>query len=190
MHTTNVHSETIFTRYFPPIVLGIAAPVSSENIERHCLAIRDPAVRSLAMQCVGGLRKQIELAAFPSFISLAVEAAQAEGITSIQWLERELQLIKSEIETTTQEHARFESRRKARADRLQPLKDAVSIRLTSAETEIKRLAELVYAADRQPFGAQPNQYQKLIEAGLKPAQIALLGTENPVSTMPNGAKMC
>ena len=187
MHTTNVHAETVTSRVFPAIRLGDTRPVDSAAIEQHCLAAGDQQLRGLALQCVGATRKLLDQGAFASFLSQAVERAQAEGITPNAWLERTLQLIKSEIETTTQEHARFESRRKARADRLQPLKEAVSTRLTTSETEIKRLAELVNAADRRPFGGQLNQFQRLIDAGLKPEQIALVGTENPTDKIAEDA---
>ena len=187
MHTTNVRSETATTRVLPAIRLGDTRPVDSSVIEQHCLAVGDQQLRVLALQCVGATRKLLDQGAFASFLSQAVERAPAEGITPDEWLARTLQVIEVEIQATTAEHARFDTRRKSRADRLQPLKDAVSTRLTSAETEIKRLAELVYAADRRPFGGQPNQFQRLIDAGLKPEQIALVGTENPVNRVAEDA---
>ena len=187
MHTPHVHAETVTTRVFPEIRLGDTRPVDSAAIEQHCLAAGDQQLRGLALQCVGATRKLLDQGAFASFLSQAVEGAQAAGITPNAWLERELQLIKSEIETTTQEHARFESRRKARVARLQPLKSAVSARLTSAEIEINGLAGIVRAAEYRPFGSHPNQFQRLIDAGLKPEQISLVGVENPVNKVAEDA---
>lgn len=169
------------TRVFPTIRLGDTGPVDSATIERHFLSISDTHVRGLAMQCVVALRKQIELAAFPSFMSLAVEAAQADGIPAAQWLEQKLADIRAETEMTKIEHARLETRRKVRADRLQPLQSAVSARMTAANVELQTLVERVQAASRAPLMRPQNPYQRLVDAGLSAEQIKVLGAENVVA---------
>lgn len=169
-------------RVFAPIRLGDAAPVHSSVIERHALGFGDAAVRNLASRCVAALERLVYESAFAHFASAAIEAAQTDGSTPTAWLEQTLHTLESETAAARIERSRHDARAKARSDRLRPLEFAVSARLTACESEIPQLAERVRSAQKHPFGNQSDSpYQKLIDAGLKPEQIALVGTENLVS---------
>lgn len=175
-------APTAPARVFPQIRLGAAGPVESAVIERHVLASEDRRLQGLAVHCANALTRLAKQGAQASFLSQAIEETLGTDVTPEEWLASTLKAIESEIEATKQEHARHEVRHKARSARLGPLRAAVSARLTAAEVEIPRLAEKVRSAELHPFGNQAaNQYQKLVDAGLKPEQIALVGTENPVS---------
>ena len=178
MHATNVHAETVTSRVFPAIRLGDTRPVDSAAIEQHCLAVGDQHLRGLASQCVGATRKLLDQGAFASFLSQAVERAPADRITPDAWLERELQIIEAEIEQTRLEHTRYEQRRKAREDHLQPLRGEILRRWNRAEVELKALVEHVQAAGRSHLMKPQNPFQRLVDAGLSPEQIKRIGTEN------------
>lgn len=176
------HLTSAPARIFASIRLGDAAPVPSGVIERHALGFGDAAVRRLASQCAATLERLVFENAYASYASRAIEAAHTDGGTPTDWLKQTLQALQAETAIAKTERARHDARVKARSDRLQPLKSAVSVRLMACEVEIPRLAERVRSAQKHPFGLQSeNQYQKLIDAGLTSEQIALVGTENPVS---------
>ena len=169
-------------RTFPQIRIGDAAPVESSVIERHALGFGDATVRGLAARCAAALERLVRENAFASFASRAIEGAQTDGGTPADWLARTLSALEEETALAKTERNQHDARVKARSDRLQPLKSAVSARHDSADREILVLAERVRFAEKHPFGNQAeNQYQKLIDAGLKPKQIELVGVENPVS---------
>ena len=175
-------SPAVPARFLGPIRLGDAAPVGSAVIERHALAFGDAAVRNLASRCAAALERLVFEGAYAHFASVAIEAAHTDGGTPAALLERMLQTLKAETMAARIERGRHDARVKARADRLQPLKLAVSARLTACEVEGPRLAERIRLAEAAPFGHQsPSAYQRLIEAGLTHAQIKLTGVENPVS---------
>lgn len=175
-------SPAVLARVFPPIRLGDAASVHSGVIERHALGFGDATVRNLASRCADALERLVYESAYAHFASMAIEAAHTDGGTPTAWLEQTLQSLEVETAAARIERGRHDARVKAQSDRLEPLKYAVSARLTAYEGEFLQLAERVRSAKKHPFGPQPeNQYEKLIQAGLKPQQIALVGTENPVS---------
>jgi hypothetical protein len=177
-----VLSPAVPDRILQPIRLGDAAPVHSSVIERHALGFGDSAVRNLASRCAAALERLVYECGYANFASMAVEAAHTDGGTPTAWLEQALHSLETETAAARIERGRHDARVKARTDRLQPLKSAVTARLTACEVDIPRLAERVRSAQKHPFGHQSeSQYQKLIDAGLKPEQIALVGTENPVS---------
>lgn len=183
-------AETTLPRYFDQIRPGTTEPVDSATIERHALTFGDAKVRVLAGQCVSVLERLTREAAYASFVSRAVEAAQVDGCTPAEWLINTQQAIEEEIDATKQEHSRHDARQKNRMNRLTPLRSAVSQRLTSDERELQVLLENVRLAELFPFGNQSeNQYQKLIDAGLTPEQIKLTGTENPVSHIAQKAEV-
>ena len=176
-------SPAVPARFFPPIRLGDAGPVHSGIIERHALGFGDAAVRNLASRCAAALERLVFESAYAHFASAAIEATQTDGGTPTAWLEQALHSLESETVAAKIDRGRHDTRVKARTDRLQPLKSAVSARLTACEVEAPRLAERIRLAEKNPYGDQAtvSQYQKLIDAGLKPEQIALVGTENPMS---------
>ncbi|WP_029524138.1 hypothetical protein [Polaromonas glacialis] len=139
-------------------------------------------MRNLASRCAAALEQLVRENAYSHFASTAIEAAQADGDTPAAWLQHTMHALEAETALAKIERTRHDARVKARTDRLQPLKSAVSARLTACEVEGPRLAEKVRLAEATPFGHQsPSAYQRLIEAGLTHAQIKLTGVENPVS---------
>lgn len=167
-------------RFLPAIALGAAGPVQSAVIENHLLACENRELQGLSARCANALTQLVTQASRASFVSQAVEATQGTDTTPESWLASTLKSIESEIDATKQEHARHEARRKVRSARILPLQVAVSARLTAAELELPRLQKVIRSAVAHPFGDQAvNQYEKLVGAGLRPEQIALVGTENP-----------
>lgn len=176
-------------RFLPAVALGAAEPVHSDLIERHILASENRELQGLATRCANALSQLVALGARASFLSRAIEATQGTDTTPESWLASALQAIESEGQETKMEHIHHEARRKVRSARILPLQVAVSVRLTAAETEIPRLQNAVRSAAEYPFGGQSeNQYQRLSNAGLTPEQIALVGTENPVSKIAERAE--
>lgn len=175
-------AETTLPRYFSPIKLGTAEPVDSGTIERQALVFGNTELQGLAIRCTAALDRLARAAAYTNFMSRAAEASHAHGGTPAEWLTNTLQAIEEEIDATKQEHGRHDARQKTRRNCLTPLELAVGQRLTSHERELQVLLENVRLAEQSPFGDQSkNVYQRLIDAGLKPEQIALVGIENPVS---------
>jgi hypothetical protein len=178
-------------RFLPTICLGAAAPVHSAVIERQALGFGDAAVRNLAGRCAAALERLVVENAYAHFASEAIEGAQTDGGTPTAWLERALHALEAETAATKAERGRHDARTKARSERLQLLKSAVTMRIDGAEHEIRLLAERVRSAEKNPFGNQAdNQYQRLADAGLSPKQIKLVGIENPATKISGEVERC
>lgn len=169
-------------RFLHPVALGTAEPVRASSIELHILAIENRELRAAAAVCANALGRLVTHAAMASLLSQAVETARDTNVTPEQWLADKLEAVEEEIELSKMECERLEARCKVRSARTTPLMVAVSWRLTAAETDIRRLQEIVRNAETHPFGGQAeNKFQRLIDAGLSPDQIKLTGISDPVS---------
>lgn len=171
--------ETTPARYFPPIHLAEVGALHHSEIEEHCLALGDAKLRGLAMRTVAELHRLVDQVGMAALISEAVEGAQKHGGSAEEHLQRRLEAVISERTFTKAEFAKADERRTTRMDRLAPLVHAASMRLTHAKSTLSRLTRRLDLAKAPLPAGQANAYQALIDAGLKPEQIALVGEVDP-----------
>lgn len=180
MSNSKPHTVTRAQRYFAPLKLADVSHLDVEAIEVHCLALGDANLRGIAIRITQQIKRLVDQAGMASLISAAVEAARVSGGDPQEHLEGMLRAVTDELAATKSEHTNAEQRRKARMTRLQPLLNAVSMRLTSHERELEVLSNRLSLA-KQQVAEGFNQFQRLLDAGLSREQIAKLGDiENPV----------
>lgn len=181
MSNLQPHTVTRAQRYFAPLKLADVRHLDIEAIEAHCLALGDANLRGIAIRITQQIKRLVDQAGMASLISAAVEAARVSGGDPQEHLEGMLRAVTDELAATKSEHTNAGQRRDARHNRLQPLLSAVSMRLTCHQSELERLLDRLRLTMR-PAAEGANPYQKLIDAGLTPEQIAKLGgdIENPV----------
>jgi hypothetical protein len=164
----------------PHIQGGTEAPdVQTANAYTEIAA--DPAVRKLAMQCRRECEALIQEAGYEHFIAATVMGTAMHGCTPAEWLESELELIRAEAAAIKEEHARASARRRAEKDSRRPLEDAISKRQFAAQARKegarRLLSELARPRRQERTGENLDRWNALVQAGMTPEQIRLVGDD-------------
>lgn len=152
-----------------------ADPLSGEDLERHLVAKSNHRLQGLA-QCVAAARSRLlDLTAAASAVSAAEDARHFQGAAPEAWLMDELATVQALIEQAEAGRKRADARRVARSQCVTPLISAVGNKHTTLEHERETLWKHRHLLSAPLVGREASPYQRPIDAGLSPEQIALIG---------------
>lgn len=156
----------------PPLLGGPEMP-DAETTAAYKLAVADPVVQRRIAACVNELAQLVKEAGAEHFAAAAVQgAATLDATTPAQWLETQLNMLRTEIELTRKERSVATERRRAENAAAQPLIDAVSRVAQDAASQREALLRRLDALRRHE--SSQSRWTQLRAAGLTEEEIARL----------------
>lgn len=152
-----------------------ADPLSGEDLERHLVAKSNHRLQGLAQRVAAARSRLLDLTAAAESLSMAVDAAHYTGCDPEHWLQNDLAEVLAQIEQAEAGRKRADARRVSRSQRVTPLVSAVGKMHTTLVHERETLWKRRHLLSAPLVGREANPYQRLIDAGLSPEQIALIG---------------
>lgn len=155
--------------------LFTADPLDAETLERHLLAKAQHRLQGLALRVAAARSRLLDLTAADEALSAAEDARHFQGAEPEAWLLAVLAEVEVEIAEAEAGRKRIEARRRARSQRVDPLRSAVGWRHSSLARERSVLAERLFLLNKPLPPREANPLQRLLDAGLSREQIALIG---------------